>query len=185
VDLHRLSEQLLPGALRSRAGAPARSCPTTTGAKASARAQSVRPKPGVELGHHLPAHHRAWRLVVLLSGDRRLVPQGGGLGLRRTGRPKTIAADLVGRACIRERISKGRKQPLILHAENGNAMRAATLEARLEELRILRSFSRPRMSDDNPYSESLFRTTEYRPDYPSRPFASVEEACLWVASFVD
>lgn len=46
-----------------------------------------------------------------------------------------IAADLVSRACLRERISRGRKQPLILHADNGNAMRAATLESRLEELR--------------------------------------------------
>ena len=69
-----------------------------------------------------------------------------------------IAADLVSRACLRERISKGRKQPLVLHADNGNAMRAATLECRLEELGVLRSFSRPRVSNDNPYSESLFRT---------------------------
>ena len=96
-----------------------------------------------------------------------------------------IAADLVSRACLRERISKSRQQPLILHADNGNPMRAATLESRLEELGVLRSFSRPRVSNDNPYSESLFRTAKYRPDYPRRPFASVEEACLWVASFVD
>jgi transposase InsO family protein len=68
-----------------------------------------------------------------------------------------IAADLVSRACLRERISKGRRL-LILHADNGNAMRAATLESRLEELGVLRSFSRPRVSNDNPYSESLFRT---------------------------
>ena len=79
-----------------------------------------------------------------------------------------IAADLVSRACLRERISKGRLQPLILHADNGNAMRAATLESRLEELDVLRSFSRPRVSNDNPYSESLFRTVKYRPDYPRR-----------------
>ncbi len=69
-----------------------------------------------------------------------------------------IAADLVSRACLRVRISKGRKQPLVLHADNGNAMRAATLQSRLEELEVLRSFSRPRVSNDNPYSESLFRT---------------------------
>jgi transposase InsO family protein len=96
-----------------------------------------------------------------------------------------IAADLVSRACLRERISKGRQQPLILHADNGNAMRAATLECRMEELGVLRSFSRPRVSNDNPYSEALFRTAKYRPDYPSRPFPSKEEACQWVASFVD
>jgi transposase InsO family protein len=96
-----------------------------------------------------------------------------------------IAADLVSRACLRERISKGRRQPLILHADNGNAMRAATLEVRLEELGVLRSFSRPRVSNDNPFSESLFRTVKYRPDYPRRPFQSVEEACGWVGTFVE
>ena len=96
-----------------------------------------------------------------------------------------IAADLVSRACLRERISKGRPHPLILHADNGNAMRAATLESRLEELGVLRSFSRPRVSNDNPFSESLFRTVKYRPDYPRRPFQSVQEACGWVAAFVD
>jgi len=96
-----------------------------------------------------------------------------------------IAADLVSRACLRERVSKGRPQPLVLHADNGNAMRAATLESRLEELGVLRSFSRPRVSNDNPYSESLFRTVKYRPDYPRRPFRSQEEACAWVVAFVD
>jgi transposase InsO family protein len=96
-----------------------------------------------------------------------------------------IASDLVGRACLRERISKSRPQPLFLHADNGNAMRAATLEARLEEQGVLRSFSRPRVSIDNPYSESLFHTVRLRPDYPRRPFRSQEEACRWVAEFVD
>ena len=61
-----------------------------------------------------------------------------------------IAADLVSRACLQERISKGRKQPLVLHADNGNAMCAGTLERRLEELGGLRSFSRPRVASDNP-----------------------------------
>ena len=59
-----------------------------------------------------------------------------------------IAADLVSRARLRERISKGGKQPLVLHADNGNAMRAATLKSRLEELGGLLSFSRPRVSND-------------------------------------
>ncbi len=83
-----------------------------------------------------------------------------------------IAADLVSRACLRERISKRRRQPLILHADNGNPMRAATLENRLEELGVLRSFS-------------LFRTAKYRHDYPRKPFTNKEEACKWVASFAD
>jgi putative transposase len=96
-----------------------------------------------------------------------------------------IAADLVSRACLRERISKGRKQPLTLHADNGSALRAATLERRLEELGVLRSFSRPLVSNDNSYSESLFRTVKYWPEYPRKPFASKDQACQWVVSFVD
>jgi transposase InsO family protein len=63
-------------------------------------------------------------------------------------------------------------------------LRAATLENRLEELGVLRSFSRPRVSNDNPFSESLFRTVKYRPNYPRRPFTSAKEACAWVAAFV-
>ena len=64
-------------------------------------------------------------------------------------------------------------------------MRRATLEVRLEGLGLLRSFSRPRVSNDNPYSESLFRTVKYRPNYPSRPFGNKEQACQWVSAFVD
>ena len=63
-------------------------------------------------------------------------------------------------------------------------MRGATLESRLEEMGVLSSFSRPRVSKDNPYSESLFRTVKYRPDYPSQPFTSNDKACEWVAAFV-
>jgi transposase InsO family protein len=96
-----------------------------------------------------------------------------------------IAAALLCRACLRERISKSRPRPLILHADNGNAMRAATLECRLEELGVLRSFSRPRVSNDNPYSESLFLTVKNRPDAPRRPSRSQEEACRWACAFVD
>ena len=92
-----------------------------------------------------------------------------------------IATDLVQRACLKEHFHRpsgfgGRQcqQPaLIFHADNSNAMRGATLESRLEEMGVLRSFSRQRVSNDNPYSESLFRTVKYRPDYPSRTFANI------------
>jgi len=96
-----------------------------------------------------------------------------------------IAADLVSGACLRERITKGRKQPLILHPDNVHAMRAVTLESRLEEHEVLRSFSRPRVSNENPYSKSLFRTVKYRHDYPRRPFGYKDQACKWVAELVD
>jgi putative transposase len=71
-----------------------------------------------------------------------------------------IAADLESRACLRERISRGRSQPQIFHDDNGNAMRAATVESRLVELGVLRSFSmakslkqQPLLRIPVPYSE--------------------------------
>jgi len=57
--------------------------------------------------------------------------------------------------------------------------------ATLQWLGIVPSFSRPHVSDDNPYSESLFRTLKHGPGYPSRPFVDVETARQWVARFVD
>jgi putative transposase len=69
-----------------------------------------------------------------------------------------IASDLFSRTCLRVRISNGRPNPLTLHVDNGNAMPPATLESRLKELGVLRSFLRLRISNVNPYSESLFCT---------------------------
>ena len=73
---------------------------------------------------------------------------------------------------------------LVLHSDNGGPMKGSTMLATLQRLGIVSSFSRPHVSDDNPYSESLFRTLKYRPWYPKRPFGSIEEARAWVASFV-
>jgi len=73
---------------------------------------------------------------------------------------------------------------LVLHSDNGGPMKGATMLATLQRLGIVPSFSRPRVSDDNPFPESLFRTLKYRPEYPSRPFASIEDARAWVAAFV-
>lgn len=73
---------------------------------------------------------------------------------------------------------------LVLHADNGGPMKGSTMLATLQRLGIVTSFSRPSVSDDNPYSEALFRTLKYRPWYPSRPFESLAEARVWVASFV-
>jgi putative transposase len=72
----------------------------------------------------------------------------------------------------------------VLHADNGSPMKGATLKATMERLGVIPSYSRPRVSDDNPFSESLFRTLKYRPDYPDRPFESRDEAFTWVEGFV-
>lgn len=72
----------------------------------------------------------------------------------------------------------------VLHSDNGGPMKGATMLATMQRLGIVPSFSRPRVSDDNAYAESLFRTLKYCPEYPSRGFASVEDARAWVARFV-
>ncbi len=73
---------------------------------------------------------------------------------------------------------------LVLHSDNGGPMKGSTMLATLERLGIVPSFSRPHVSDDNPYSESLFRTLKYRPEYPSGAFANIEAARMWVEDFV-
>lgn len=73
---------------------------------------------------------------------------------------------------------------LILHSDNGGPMKGSTMLATLQRLGIVASFSRPQVSDDNPYSEALFRTLKYRPEYPRRPFETIEEARQWVRWFV-
>lgn len=91
------------------------------------------------------------------------------------------AATLVDDTCRNESIERGR---LVLHSDNGKPMRAKTMLAKLEELGVVPSFSRPRVCDDNPFAEALFRTMKYRPTYPNRPFVSLDDARRWVASFV-
>jgi len=94
----------------------------------------------------------------------------------------TYAAELIRAACSAE----GRDhEPLILHADNGGPMKGATMLATLQDLGVVPSFSRPRVSNDNPFSEALFRTAKYRPEYPSGPFASLDAARHWVDWFVD
>ncbi|NPC74227.1 IS3 family transposase [Corallococcus exiguus] len=72
---------------------------------------------------------------------------------------------------------------LVLHSDNGGPMKGATMLATLQWLGVTPSFSRPRVSDDNAFSEALFRTLKYRPSIPGSPFASREEARQWVARF--
>jgi len=75
-------------------------------------------------------------------------------------------------------------EKLTLHSDNGGPMKGSTMLATLQRLKVVPSFSRPRVSDDNPFSESLFRTLKYRPEYPSQPFASEQDAQRWVDGFV-
>jgi transposase InsO family protein len=92
-----------------------------------------------------------------------------------------LAAELVQRAVLAERCQLN---PPVLHADNGGPQRGCTLRARMDALGITPSFSRPRVSNDNPYSEALFRTLKYRPAFPEHGFASLDTAREWVAMFV-
>lgn len=76
------------------------------------------------------------------------------------------------------------QQDLVLHSDNGSPMKGATMLAKLQKLGIMPSFSRPSVSNDNPFSESLFGTLKYTPAYPGKPFNSIDEARSWVLKFV-
>jgi len=72
----------------------------------------------------------------------------------------------------------------VLHSDNGSPMKSFTMRAKLEALGIKPSYSRPRVSNDNPYIESMFRTVKYCPQWPSQGFESLAAARNWVASFM-
>ncbi len=93
-----------------------------------------------------------------------------------------LASQLVERAILSEKI-KGK--PLVLHSDNGAPMKSYTLKERLEVLGVLSSYSRPRVSNDNPYLEAGFRTLKYRPGYPGDGFKTIEGARKWVYAFVE
>lgn len=98
--------------------------------------------------------------------------------------PKNVldnASDMMKDICQREGILPGQ---VTLHSDNGSPMRGATLLFTLEALGIATSLSRPSVSNDNPYSESTFRTLKYRPDYPVKPFDDLQEARCRVEQIV-
>ena len=72
----------------------------------------------------------------------------------------------------------------MLHGDNGSTLKATTVLAMLNWLGVQPSYSRPRVSDDNAYAESLFRTAKYRPEFPVRGFADLDTARAWASAFV-
>lgn len=92
-----------------------------------------------------------------------------------------LASDLMQDICRRENLSPNQ---VVLHSDNGGPMKGASMLATLQALGVIPSFSRPAVSNDNPYSESLFKTLKYRPLYPDKPFADLSAARTWVDGFV-
>ncbi|WXG51811.1 MAG: IS3 family transposase [Candidatus Sedimenticola sp. (ex Thyasira tokunagai)] len=91
------------------------------------------------------------------------------------------ASLLIRKACLTEGIHE---RGLVLHSDNGSPMKGATMLATLQKLGVVPSFSRPSVSNDNPYSESLFGTMKYTPAFPSKPFESLDAARDWVYNFI-
>lgn len=73
---------------------------------------------------------------------------------------------------------------VFLHSDNGNPMKAGTMLMTLYKLGIIDSFSRPRVSNDNAYIESFFKTLKYMISYPQF-FTTIDDAKYWVADFLD
>jgi len=93
------------------------------------------------------------------------------------------AAQLLKRTALAEGVHAMLDKP-VLHGDNGATLKATTVLAMLQWLGIRPSYSRPRVSDDNPYVESVFRTAKYRPEFPTRGFADLEAARAWAERFV-
>jgi putative transposase len=92
------------------------------------------------------------------------------------------ASEVVSAAYMTENVGAGE---VTLHADNGGPMKGSMMLATLQNLGIASSFSRPSHSNDNPYSESMFRTLKYCPQYSDKPFKSTELALEWVRKFVN
>jgi putative transposase len=93
------------------------------------------------------------------------------------------ACHLVKRTALAEGIAAMLTKP-VLHGDNGATLKATTVLAMLQWLGVMPSYSRPRVSDDNAYAESLFRTAKYRPEFPAKGFADLDAARAWAADFV-
>ena len=85
---------------------------------------------------------------------------------------------------LMEQVFKLHGVPQVVHADRGTSMTSKTVAALLADLEVTRSHSRPRVSNDNPYSESLFKTMKYGPVFPER-FGSLWEARQFMDTFTD
>lgn len=93
-----------------------------------------------------------------------------------------LASQLLAKICDEEGIGPNQ---VVLHSDNGSSMKGSTMLVTMQRLGVMPSFSRPSVSNDNPYSESMFKTLKYCPQFPTKPFDSVEAARTWVKAFVE
>ena len=95
------------------------------------------------------------------------------------GESATLASQLIDQTCTKHGIPPGQ---LTLHADRGTSMKSKAVALLLSDLGVTKTHSRPHVSDDNPFSESHFRTLKYRPDFPGR-FGSIQDARSFCRSF--
>ncbi|MEP6866049.1 MAG: hypothetical protein ABJE66_35850, partial [Deltaproteobacteria bacterium] len=177
--VHRLGADAVQAS--SRAGHATSAGSATRTDVAPTRVRCDRSDAGWRVGHHIPAQPRArdvlylylvedvWSRMIIGWAVHDRESDDYSAALIERIRRETPGRDLTG---------------WVLHSDNGNPMKGATMLATLQRLGVISSFSRPSVSDDNAYAESLFRTMKYSAEYPSTGFASVEDASQWVAGFV-
>ncbi|MBX6388756.1 MAG: IS3 family transposase, partial [Frankia sp.] len=90
-----------------------------------------------------------------------------------------LAKDLITASCEKQRVEADQ---LTIHADRGTSMTSKTVALLLADLGVTRSHSRPRVSNDNPYSEAHFKTLKYRPDFPAS-FDTIQQARAWCRTF--
>jgi putative transposase len=89
---------------------------------------------------------------------------------------------VVAKDFLADAVARNGVEPHTIHADRGGAMVSKPVSELLTDLGVLRSHSRPRTSNDNPYSEAQFKTMKYVPDFPDR-FGSLEDARLFCDGF--
>ena len=94
---------------------------------------------------------------------------------------EALAVTLLAQTCLKQQIGPGE---LVVHADRGSSMTSKSVAFLLADLGVEKTHSRPQVSNDNPYSESQFKTMKYRPEFPDR-FDSIEHARTFCRQFID
>jgi len=122
-----------------------------------------------------PAKWTYYQLYVILDVFSRYVPGW----MVATAESAVLAERLIAATAAKEGIAPGQ---LTIHADRGTSMRSKPVALLLADLGVERTHSRPHVSNDNPFSESHFRTLKYRPAFPAR-FGSLEDARAFCSEF--
>ncbi len=126
---------------------------------------------------HGPSKWSYFQLYVILDIFSRYVV--GWLVAERES--EALAVRLLDETCRKQQITPGQ---LVVHADRGSSMTSKSVAFLLADLGVAKTHSRPHVSNDNPYSESQFKTMKYRPEFPQR-FSSIQEARLFCRGFID